>query len=559
MAKKDNNYWQEQIRFALKFREQYGRSKDWPTIKKYHRNQFGADVLSFNLQHVVLRSTIPKIYHKNPYIMVRPHNKDFSIPCRMREAALNYVIEENGTKQTMREIAEYAWLFGQGPGLVGFDAPPPMTLDDILFDSVRQKERKDKHEFNLFKKENLPWFVAIHPENFLVPFGTKFVTNMPWGAHAVLRDLDDLKKDNRYDASDLKSTHLPEDYMRRELRDIVGEEPTQQKFVYFWEIHDFRTGEIKALIENKNKWLRKPEVDPSQISGLPFVSCQFNPDPDYLWCTSDAMYIEPQLLEGNEVRTQARAHRQIGLMKLIIDEGLFDKDQLEKLTHGEVATVIESKLPNIKDRMHIFQPHIPPDLFPWNELTREDARELTGLGRNQTGATEMKTHISATQTMAVQRGSDTRIGEKQDAMRETLLSAVRKMDELMSKNWQDEMTIKVMGVDAQVYWVKYSAKDLEGEYTIKIDPESMVEQPPGQKKAELVDLIARLQNNPSININYLTRVLLREYQWIDVMEALPESPLAPMNAEEFLQQQQRMLQQMEGQEGRRPAPQQGAA
>ena len=557
-TKHDVSWWNAQIRVAKKFRETYGRYDEWNTLKAYVRNKYDNDVvLPYPIIYTSLRSTIPKIYYRDPYVMVRPHHPSFSIPARLREAALNYVVAENGTKNTMREIATNTFMFGRGPGIVGFNERPIVSVDDELARSVRKK-KDDKHEFNVFKKDNIPWFSAVHPENHLVPFNTKKITDAPWAAQAVLRELDDLKNDPRYKkaAANLKGTHLPEDYISGDLKTQLGlGEGEDVDLVLFWEIHDYRTGQVMALIEGRDEWLRKPEKDESQVDGLPFVSCVFNPDTDYYWTTSDALQIEPQQLETNEIRTFARMHRKLLLLKFIAKDGAFDEEELEKLVSCEledIMSIVKFTGNDISKELHEFQPHIPPDYYGWGEQIRQDVREITGLGRNQTGTFDSSSRRTATEAQMVQMGADARIDEKVDSMLETLKSAVIKMDKLMEKYWDDEMTIKVMGMDGRAYWVDYSAKEMSGEYKIDIDPESMVKQPPGQKKQELMQLIGSMQNSPGVNVPYLMRMLLQEYKYIDVMEALPEAPVAPMNAAEFVDNQNKMMQQMSQQGGGQP-------
>ncbi len=567
LIEKDLGYWQAQIETARKFRERFGKSKRWETLKKYHRNEWGDNVLDYdedeslytgvlpyNILHINLRSTIPKLYYKDPYVMVRPVTDQFSVPCRMRETALNWVIHKNGTKQTMREIAEYTWMFGRGPGLVGFDVPPPQSMDEILAgNTVRGNEVK--HEFNLYKKENLPWFVPVHPENHLVPFGVRHITDTPWAAHGVLRDLDDLRNDKRYNTKDIDGTHLPIGHVATDYSDASGSSEAVTNLVYFWEIHDFRSGQVMALIEGYGEWLRKPEKDESQVDGVPFVSCVFNPDTDYYWCTSDALYLEPQLLEGNEVRTQLQAHRRIDTIHWLMEEGMIDEPQLKKVLDGSnvggVGTYKQIGGGDIRTKIMEFRSGIPPELYGYILQINSDGRDTTGLGPNQGANFERKSHTTATESAIVQRGFETRLDDKQDAISDTLLMAVQKMDMFMAKHWQDDMTVKVMGVDGRAYWVRYSAKDLEGQYEIEIDPRSMVKQDPQEKKMELMQTIQTMQNNPRVNINYLMRLLLREYSYIDVLEALPEAPAGPQNADEFINSQNELRQTM-AQSGQAP-------
>lgn len=52
-----------------------------------------------------------------------------------------------------------------------------------------------------------------------------------------------------------------------------------------------------------------------------------------------------------------------------------------------------------------------------------------------------------------------------------------------------------------------------------------------------------LGSNPRVNLDYLMKLLLREYEWIDAMQALPEAQETmntPMGLDQFTNQQQNM-------------------
>ena len=67
----DNSWWQEEIRSAKRFRDRYGKFAMWKDLKMYHRNEFDDDIVPYNLTHINLRSTLPKLYYKDPRIIVR--------------------------------------------------------------------------------------------------------------------------------------------------------------------------------------------------------------------------------------------------------------------------------------------------------------------------------------------------------------------------------------------------------------------------------------------------------------------------------------------------------
>ncbi len=59
-----------------------------------------------------------------------------------------------------------------------------------------------------------------------------------------------------------------------------------------------------------------------------------------------------------------------------------------------------------------------------------------------------------------------------------------------------------------------------------------------------MQIIQALSNNPRANIDYLMKMLLREYEWMDAMQILPdaqETMERPMGQNEFVGQQNRLL------------------
>lgn len=564
-VKKTPHWWLTQIDLAKKFRKKYGKWDIWKDLKDYMRNNFDDNLVTYNLMQIMLRTNMPRLYYKDPYVMVRPDNARFVMQCRLRETMLNNVVRKNGTKHTMRDIAANTWMFGRGPGIVGYDIGQEdgEEFEDILIGSP-EFERND---YNVYKKPNVPWFSSIHPDNHLVAPFTRDITNTPWAAHGIMMSYDRLRKmADRYPGiKRIDGSHLPDDWLDADRREVAANGDIGIMPVYFWEIHDFEEKKVLAVVEGVDQFLMPPADDPSQDDdiGLPFVSCTFMKDSDYYWNVSNAMLLEGQQLEANEVRTQLAMFRRMALLKFLYTDGLFeDEEAIEELVNGNsIMAAIKVTQRSPKDYIHEFKPNIPPELYPYLEQLIRDVRDMEGVGRNQAGDYESKSHIPATQSALVQQGFEMRMDEKVDAIGDTLLAAVVRMDRFITKYWKDENTIKVMGYDGKAYWVTYSSRDMRGEYEIDIDRSSMVKPSPQQKKVELATLITQFQNNPNVNITYLMRMLLQEYRYIDVLEALPEAQQAgPMNAQEFMRNQSEMRAQLMqgGGQNIMPMPQQGA-
>jgi len=145
----------------------------------------------------------------------------------------------------------------------------------------------------------------------------------------------------------------------------------------------------------------------------------------------------------------------------------------------------------------------------------------------------------------VQMAHDIRMDERRDIVADALVVMMRKINQIIFERWTEEKVIPVVGYDGAKYWVNYTGKDNRAEYNLRVDVESMSPRTKMVKKRELLELIQAVGKNPRANIDYLMRMLLREYEWVDAMQVFPEAQETmgqPMQQQQFMQQQQQMLQ-----------------
>jgi hypothetical protein len=403
--------------------------------------------------------------------------------------------------------------------------------------------RKERVNYDVNVKPGSPWVSRVMAEMFIVPFGVRTLDDCPWVDHVVIRALEDVKNDPKYkDTKDLTGTHI--EYMKKDAGrgNYYRELTSCEDMVEIHEIRDFKRKEIKAFVPGYPKWLRPPSEDVLQIEGLPFVDFTFNEDGEYYWGPSDVQIIEPQQLEINEARTQAMLHRRLALVKFLVEQNGMEKEEVDKMLSEAVGPAVFTKGDPNKV-VTLLQPHIPADLTQWSDIIRSDVRELLGQGRQQMGEAPAGRR-TAEEMRNVQMASDTRMDEKRDIVADALTKMMRKVNQIIFERWDTEKVIPVVGIDAARYWVAYKGIANRGEYTLKVDVESMTPKTKMMKKREIVELIQALGKNPRANIDYLMRMLLREYDWVDAMKVLPEAQEsigAAMPQEQFQQQQQQLM------------------
>jgi len=560
MAKNDISDWQELIAAGVRFKENFGNSKRWSTYRDYGRGKFpgfnGATngILPYNLVHSMGRGMVPDVYFRNPYIDVTPNGTPGSdIQARIMQAIDNTLLYELDIKRTFKTMVSDAYYTDRGICKIGYDGlwseiagkiDDQMLADELDIPiSAMGRDKKTRVEYNVNVKPGMPWASRIIPDVFVVPFGVLTLDDCPWVDHVVLRSLEDVKNDRKYkNTAQLEGTHLEMVLKDPARADFYKELTGQADIVEIHEIRDFKRKEIKAYVPGYNKWIREPQDDVLQIAGLPFIDFTFNEDGEYYWGPSDVQIIEPQQLEINEARTQAMLHRRIALVKFLVEQGMIEDEEITKMLSETVGPVVRVKGDPSKV-VAMLQPHIPADLTQWTELVRSDVRELLGKGRQQLGEAPPGRR-TAKEMEIVQTASDIRMDERRDTVADALVRLIRKLNVIVQDRWTTEKVTQVIGYDGARYWVQYKASNNKGDYNVKVDVESMTPRTKAIKKREIIELAQALSNNPRANIDYLLRLLLREYDWVDAMQVFPEAPETMAGAipqQQFAQIQQQLL------------------
>ena len=557
--------WVELITQAERYKVEIGHSQDWANYRDYYRGYFpdyakGYPSLNYNITFSLARTTIPKVYFRNPYINVSPRvigrqlpDPGAEITARIVEGIDNWLIQEMNIKKHAKTVVLDTWLCGRGIFKLGFSSQYGYDPQEDMFgfsdddgeDAVSDK-KGNRIEYDSNISGNMPWVRRVDPDFFFVPYGSRDLEDMPWVDHVVIRPTSDVRKDRKYKGvKDLTGTHLDRILLDSNKKAVLDQ---MQKRVELTEIHEIRDKKSKKLYaiiskEESRRYIRNVD-DALQIEGLPFVDLCFNEDPEFYWCPSDARIIEPQQLEINEVRTQAMYHRRLALMKFLVRKDALDKDGMNSILDGGIGMITEVEGGVGEDIIRILQPHIPPDLVQWAEVIRGDARELMGTGRNQAGELSGG-RKTATEIATTQAGHESRMDEKRDAMADAITKIMRKVNQMIFSFWSVDRVVKVIGFDASVYWVKYNKEAIAGEYNLNIDIESLAPRTKNVERQELISLIQALANNPRANIDHLLRQLLMGFDYIDATKVLPEAPETaggqPMEAKDFVQQQNNLI------------------
>ena len=564
------SYWKEQVRLGCRYKQLYGRSKEWKTYKNAYRNFFAPNTVPVNIIYAVGRSLVPQIYFRNPRVSIIPKKPGYAMHARVLERVDNYLIKELNIKDTMKSEILDCYLCGRGFGILGYDSEygynPSFAATEILGESTEKTltqygSEEQRIEYNLNVKPGMPWFLRCNPNDFIVPWGTYSWESAPWFAFRKMRLKRDILEDPKYsntkNIKGLYKSNLDIDGVDGATQTIQSNSELSNEYIELWEIHDQRSGYVYVVSLDHDDFLRN-EFDELQIEGLNALPLGFNEDPDYFWWTPDARLIMQQQYELNDIRTMAKAHRRVALLKVLYDKGLVGKEALEKLLDGDPKAAVPIDVGpqgDIRKAVALLQGHIHPDLAMAAREVREDVREIVGFSRNQMGSFEESSgRRTAYEAAVVKQASMIRVDERRDICADYLEKIIHGMNQIIFKNWTGEKIIDIIGPDGVKYWVRFTGKEIKGDFAYSIQPEEATPQSQSTRRQEAAAFIPLIQQIPGANMKYIMETYASTFDWIDPKMLFPgegegRSPEKAMLMSDLLRKGQAM-----GQGGGSPYP-----
>ena len=540
-------WWKDEIKAGVRYRTIYGKAKAWQAYKNMYRGFWSPGIVPVNMIYAVGRSVVPQVYFRNPRVGITAKRPGFTAHATVLERIDNYLIKEMGLKDQLKSSILDCYLMGRGPGILGYDSEygfnPSFTTDSEFADSglTQFGKKGERIEYTDEVKNGMPWFLRCSPEDFIVPWGTRRFEEARWFAMRKMRPLRDVKESPLYSgkANLTGAFHTKLDGSLEGNTDSKtqnSEHDGENEWVEIFEIHDKRTGQVMAISLDHDKFLRF-EKDELQIEGLPALSLGFNEDPDYFWWTPDARLIEVQQSEINDIRTMARKHRRVGLLKMLVDSNM-KKDELAKLLDGDVKAVARVDVGpqgDIRKQVAFLQTHVPPDLISYAREVREDVREVVGFSRNQMGSFEESSgRRTAHEAEIVRAASAIRIDERRDIMADHLEKVMHGVNQIVFKNWGAERIIDIVGDNGVRYWVRFTGEEIKGDFNYNINPEEALPQDSRTRRADAEKFMELAGKVPGIDMAYVVRQWAKSFDWVDPKMLMPADEGAGRSPEKAL-------------------------
>ena len=522
--------WQDELKAALEYREQFAKEQYWDRLEKGFYNDAQSDTaLGPNIVFSEGDTLISGLTVPHPEFVVGPDD-----PMSVRTAPVVQALQnrlakrENlNIKSSVEDACLNSYLYNKAIIKIGYDSEfgwspawDAGSLQNPWGQTFTQFDKKGHRiEFNAYQP-GYPWVAPVLPHDFLVPWGTlDDVETAPWIAFRIVRETEHFKSDPKYkntsrltpqlSAEDFTKSYNFENKKYRTQYSSTGTHRQKNVLMYneAWEIHDKRTGRIYVVTFDHDKFLRD---DPSALMGVlgqyPVVTASFVKHAHSFWCTPLAYYLGSHQAEIFDLAIQAAKQRRINVAKFLMMEGAMSNAELEKLISGDVgafAKVKQSAGKSLKDVFLSFPRTSNLDVHAEAEAIRRDAREVMGASRNQSGEFDASSRRTATETVAVQRGYDRRQVKKEDVVRELYGEAMRKCTVLTFAFWSRPRDILV-GDE----WQRFTGAQLKGRYSYQVDLLNREVMSSAQRKMEALQMLLMLAQYPNANIQELEKYVI---------------------------------------------------
>ena len=544
-------FWDMSIKNSIDMRQKYSKIDRWDDIEAYYNHDFDVGDPVYNMVYMFGRALIPNLVFRNPTIINTPRFKQHIPFASIMDSMDEWLATEMELEDVIKSSVLNAYLYNMGAIETGWDFP-----DIDAYSDAKTEDDKIRAAFmanmgmldtggigqtNRARRTNFPWLDPIYPRKLLFEPTTKNLRTCRWYAKSLFVPTRVLLKDKGL--KNVKSTHIPTEIVDDTTKDIFEQMHGIEPYTHFYEIHNAENRKM-VWMNADGKFMFDPVEDPMQTDGLPLDALVFNQNPVSIWGTPDALYIEPQMLEGNETRRQGLKQRRFSMLKMLVDENLISEEEIEKLMTEDVAMVRvkSSASGKLSDAVQAFQPHVQSEYYAYQEKLNEDAQKVLGFGNNQMG-TFAPGRRTAQEAQLVQQNNEVRIVERRYAVGRLIADVFRKVNQSVMRYWDKEMVVRVMGVEGSYHWVTAKPTDIKAEMSLKVDVDSMLPPSKEKQKEDLLALMQVLAQSQDANLLPIMKQLVSKFPEVNDREIFPQAVQdSAESADQFADGQMKLLQ-----------------
>ena len=491
----------QRIEHSLKWRDSEGYDDLWDRMTDLYRGKHfeaatSEDQLAINIAFSTINVIYPSVSVNHPKVVVKARTEDRADQATIAEAVVNYWWRPHDYRRPFRQAVKDFLICGHGWLKVGYevvDEEEPLSDNELEEAFLQKRDEVDAYasenpEFanelptdeeiisglpstRVVRTHDHPYVERISPRDMVIDPDSTCEQDMRWLAQRVIRDLDEVRADERY-VKAVREKVEPDAALRgrRDSMDDRWKKDPEVARVTVWEFYDLKDNTVCAFAEGGDRYLMEPEKIPF-ASGHPYVMLRNYEVPDQFYPMGELEQIEPLQMELNETRSQMMNHRRKYAPKWLYRSGSFGsagRAALESRISNTFVPVEDENNP--LSELIIPIPASPMDagLYNYSEVVEADIDKVTGVNEYARGATP-EIRRTATEAAIIQDNANARAADKLALIEGGISAVARKVVGLAQQFLSAEQAAYIVGPNDAQLWFTFGWKDVEGEFDFEVE------------------------------------------------------------------------------------------
>lgn len=457
--------WLRTLSKAELDRDNAGKKAGWDRFINEYRNEWGflqgqvsIPIIPINMIYAYTKTEIARLYFKDPWITVNAKRTEDIGSAQIAEQIINYTWGELALKQEIKKVLLESILVGHSYMKVGYAAEFGTVESQPQEQQKRGPGRPPKKKVSeietseYIKSENVFAYHVPYKDVVFDPSSTfPAPHNARWMAHKIVKPLRAVREAGIYDhVDDLKTSGSQDDTKTGYDTSGINTEHLNHEIrsVTLYEIYDLDNMRICTVSPGCPYYLNEIDYPDYLSGGFPFSMLAFNPVPGEVYPLSDVAASEGLSIEMTKIVAIWINHLKRHNRQIIIEQDLFNDQELDKFKDGNDGAIIKSNGP-IEGKYFLPQyPAVQTDSYQiYNE-----AYKLYQVVSGQTPTDQGGPTHAPTRTLGELRlqmeGGHARSAEKVDVLEDFIEEVARKLLSIMQKKYDLPKIVRIVGPES---------------------------------------------------------------------------------------------------------------
>lgn len=434
--------WQNRIAFHEAVLNQYARRSGWERYMEEYRliwrileGRWTYPLFPVNLVHAFVKTEVPSLYFRDPYIAVNPTRKDplSLVRAKVTESALKHEWRKIlRMKNEIKRCIVDALVVGHAWVKIGYQADFESALSAEGGGQGKSKKALEVDD-RIVSEDIFSYRLGWRDVLFDNTISRHPPQDCRWMAFRFVKPTEALKRSGRYkNTENLKPNFTL--YGKANEGAARFEGAGDIEFTVGWEVWDKDSKSKFIVVEGHPAFLQDPVDWPYPFKSFPCEMLTFTEDPEGPYGFSAIAPWEPELVEKIKFRNMAVNHIKRGNRQIIAKKGIFSKSELDKYLKNIDGSVVFAKSANLSaDILVPAYAAFQPDAYAIEDRIDQDLRNVAGQPETKRGATMPTKTRTLGELDMINQYSTIRVSEREDIVEDFCEGIARKQIALMQK------------------------------------------------------------------------------------------------------------------------------